>query len=79
MQNQMVIRFSPVTADTFARTPISRRHIGFHADDRPDACFFGFFLELPRRVQVTVIGDGQGRLLELEGPVDQVIYAVSAV
>ncbi len=75
----MVIRLSPVAAYALTGAAISRRDIGFHADDRPDTRFFRFFLELPRAVQVTVIGDGQGWLLELERSVDQVIYAVGAV
>ena len=75
----MVIVLSTACADALAGAPISRRHIGFHADDRPDSRFLGFFLELPRAVQVTVISDCQGRLFELEGPVDQVINAVGAV
>ena len=36
-------------------------------------------LELPRRVQVAVIGDREGRLLELLGPADQVVDPVRAV
>src|SRR5436190_8574407 len=53
--------------------------IGFHADDRLDAGFFGLLLEFPRRVQIAVVGDGQGGLFELLGSADQVVYAVRAI
>jgi hypothetical protein len=36
-------------------------------------------LELPGRVEVTVIGDRDSGLLELLGPADQVIDSVGAV
>ena len=75
----MEVGFAAVAADAIAGASIARRDIGFHADDRFEAGFFGFFLELPRPVKVTVIGDGEGRLLELQRPIDEIIDAVRAV
>ena len=39
----------------------------------------GFFLEFPRAVQVAVVGDGQGGLLEFKSPLDEVIDSIGAV
>ena len=75
----MVIGLVPIPADAVARASIARRDIGFHADDRLDARFFGLFLELPRAVKVTVIGDGEGGLLEFQRSIDEVVDAVCAV
>ena len=58
---------------------ISWSDVRFHADDRLDSRFSGLFLELPRAVQVTVIRDGEGGLLELQRPRDQVVNAICAV
>ena len=75
----MEVGLALVAADAVAGAPIARRDIGFHADNRLDSRFFGLFLEFPRPVEVAVIGDGEGWLLELEGPGDQVIDAVGAI
>ena len=75
----MVIGLPPVTADALTRAPISRRDIGFHADDRLETRFFRFFLKLPRAVKVTVIRYGEGRLLELQRSTDEIIDSVGAV
>ncbi len=55
------------------------RDICLHADDRLEAGFLRLLLELPRRVQITMVGNGDGRLLELLGARDQVIDAVGAI
>jgi hypothetical protein len=75
----VVVWLSAKVADALLQAPVAGRYIGLHADDRPDPSFLGFFLELPRPVQVTVIRDGEGGLLELQSPRDQVIYAVGTV
>ena len=75
----MEVRFAAVAADAIAGASIARRDIGFHADYRLESGFLGLFLELPRPVKVTVIGDGEGRLLELQRPIDEIIDAVRAV
>ena len=75
----MVVRLAAIAADPVTRAPIARGDIGFHADDRLQTSFFGFFLELPRAVQVTVIGYGEGRLLELQRSTDEIIDSVGAV
>lgn len=75
----MVIGFSPVSPNAVASAPIAWRDIGFHADYRLQARLLRLFLELPSPVKVTVIRNGEGRLLELQRLRDQVIDAVCAV
>ena len=75
----MEVRLSPVAADAIASAPISRRDIGFHADDRLEAGLLRFFLELPGPVEVTVIGYGERWLLELQRLRDQIIDPVCTV
>src|SRR5436853_437538 len=58
---------------------VAWRDIGFHPDDRLDACLLGLLLEFPRRVQIAMVGNGQGGLFELLGSADQVVYAVRAI
>ena len=75
----MEIGLTAVAADAITGASITRRDIGFHADYRLNACFLCFFLELPRRMKVTVVGNGEGGLFEFERPCDQVIDPVGAV
>ena len=75
----MVIGFSPVSAHAVAGSSIAGRDIGFHADDRLEPRFVGFFLELPSAVKVTVIGYRECRLFELQRSRDEIIDAVCAV
>ena len=42
------------------------RDVRFHADDRLEPRLLRLFLELPGRVQVAVVGDREGRLLEFQ-------------
>src|SRR5665213_2371036 len=64
---------------TCLRSPIAGRNVRLHPDDRLDPGFFCLLLKLPCGMQIPVIRDRQRRLLEFEGPVDQVIDAVCAV
>ena len=75
----MEVRFAAVAADAIAGASIARRDIGFHADDRLESRFLGFFLELPRPVKVTVISYCEGGLFELQRPTDEIIDPVCAV
>jgi hypothetical protein len=75
----VVIGLAPIPADAVAGASIARRDIGFHADNRLEPRFLGFFLELPRAVKVTVIGYCEGGLFELQRSVDEIIDAVGAV
>jgi len=75
----VVIGFAPIPADAVAGASIAGRDIGFHADNRLEPRFLGFFLELPRPVKVTVIGYRKGGLFELQRSVDEIIDAVGAV
>ena len=75
----MKVGFAAIPADAVARASIARRDIGFHAYDRLDPRLFCLFLELPRRVKVTVIRYREGRLLEFESSTDEVFDPVGAV
>ena len=75
----MVIGFSPVSANAVAGSSIAWRDIGFHADNRLEPSFLGLFLELPRPVKITVIGYGEGGLLEFQRFIDEIINAVCTV
>ncbi len=77
-KDQMVVRLGrggrPPTG-----APIPGRHVRLHPDDRLDSRRSRVLLELPGRVEVTVIGDRHRGLLELLGPANQVIDSVGAV
>jgi hypothetical protein len=75
----VVVRLPTLSADAVAGAPITRRDIGFHADDRLQACLFRLFLELPSAVKIAVIRYRERGLLEFESSGDQVIDAVGAV
>ena len=75
----MVVGFPPIAADAVANASIARRDIGFHADDRLEPSFLGFFLELPSAVKVTVIGYRECWLFEFQRSRDEIIDAVCAV
>jgi hypothetical protein len=75
----VVVGFAPITADPVASASVARSNIGFHADDRFYARFFSFFLEVPGSVEVAVVRDREGWLLEFESPVDEVVDPVGAV
>ena len=75
----MVVGLAPISSDAVAGASIARCDIGFHADNRLEPRFFGLFLELPSPVKVTVIGDGEGGLFELQRSIDEIIDAVCAV
>jgi hypothetical protein len=78
-KNEMIVGFAPISTDAVASAPIARRDIGFHAYDRLYSRFFGSFLELPRAMEVTVIGDGEGGLLKFERLTDEILDSVGAV
>lgn len=75
----MVVRFAAITADAIAGSPIAGCDVSLDANDRLKTRLFRFFLELPRRVKVTVIGYGEGRLFELESSTDEIVDPVCAV
>ena len=75
----MEVGLTAVAADAIASASIAGRDIRLHPDYGFDPCFLGFFLELPRRMEVTVVGNGEGGLFELERPFDQVIDSIGAV
>lgn len=75
----MVVGFPPIAADAVASASIARCDIGFHADDRLEPRFLGFFLELPSAVKVTVIGYRESWLFELQRFRDEIFDTVCAV
>jgi len=75
----VVVGFPPIAADAIASASIARRDIGFHTDNRLQPSFFRFFLELPSAVKVTVIGNRERWLFELQRSSDEIIDAVCAV
>ena len=75
----MKVWLPPIATNPVTGAPIARCDIGFHAYDRLDPRLFCLFLELPRRVKVTVIRYREGRLLEFEGSTDEVFDPVCAV
>src|SRR6185437_10538125 len=66
-------------ARTRAFPSIARCHVRFHADDRSQLGFLGLFLELERRVEIAVVGDGERGLLEFQRPRDEVVDPIGAV
>jgi len=62
-----------------ALAPITRCHVGFHADDRLEARLPGFLLEVPGGVQVAVVRDGQRGLLELPRAANQIVNPVRSI
>jgi len=55
------------------------RHVGFHAEDGLDLRFLRLLLEFPRGVHVTVVGNGQRGLFQLEGAPDEIVDPVGPV
>ena len=53
--------------------------VGLAADDRLDPLCAGLLLELPRAVEVAVVGEGEGRHVEFDRAVYEVVDAVRAV
>ena len=78
-EERQVVALVATIARSRALAPVARRDVGLHTYDRFDARLTRLLLELPRRVQIAVVGDRQRRLLELLSPVDQVGDPVGAV
>ena len=77
-QDQVIRRLAPF-AGAAPLPPVSRRHVRLHADDRRDALLAGQLLEAPGAVHAAVVGEPQGRHLELLRFADQVREAVGPV
>ena len=58
---------------------VAHGNVRLHPDDRFDAGLASLLLELPGGMEVTVIGNGEGGLLEFQGTPDQVVNPVGAV
>ncbi len=61
------------------RPAIAEGDVSLAADDRLDAAGLGCLMEAPGAVQVAMIGEGEGRHLELGGAFDQSVQLVGAV
>jgi hypothetical protein len=62
-----------------AHSPITRCDVRLHTDDRLDPGLLRPFLERPGGVEVTVVGDCQRRLLELERALYEIVDPVRSV
>ena len=62
-----------------AGAPVVGSDVRLHAENGAETGLLGLLLELPRGVQVTVIGDGEGWLFELQRPRDQVVDPVRSI
>ena len=78
-QDQVIVRLLRGAICSSAGTPIRGRNVGLHPDDRLELFLPRLFLEIPGCVQITMIGNRQGGLLELLGSSDQVFDPVRAV
>ena len=66
-------------AAVFGSEATAGRHVGFAADDRFDACFFGFAVELDRPEHVAMVGHRHGRLIERFDLLDERLDLIRAV
>ena len=66
-------------AGTGALAPVAGSDIGLHTNDRLDSCSPGFLLKVPGAVEISVIGDCEGRLFELLRAADQIANAIGTV
>ena len=78
-QDEVIVRLLERTVRARAGAAITGSDIGLHPDDRLDLFFPRVLLELPGCMQITVIGNRQGGLLEFLGPSDQIVDPVRAV
>ena len=56
-----------------------RGDVGFHAQNRLDARFFGLFVKLNRSVKSAVVGQGEGVHSQLFGAGNELVYLRQAV
>ncbi len=77
-QDEVVVRLGAWRRPR-TRSPITRRNVCLHADDRFDSSLLRPLLEVPGRVQIPVVGNSQRRLLELLRASDEVADPVRAV
>src|SRR3569833_2469255 len=74
----MEVRLDPRRGPSFG-SAIARGDVRFHPEDGFDLRFLGLLLELPRGVEITVIGNGERRLFQLLGALDQIVDPIGAV
>lgn len=66
-------------AAVFLGMSTAKRHVGFTADDRPDAHLFGFAIKLHRAEHVAMIRHRHRRLVERFDLPDQRLNLIGAV
>src|SRR5690606_36090366 len=64
-EHQVIVALLPLYPPPIV--PASGRHVGLHADDRLESGLASLLLENPRAVHDAVVGEGEGRLLEVKG------------
>ena len=77
-EDEVIVGLPAVTRSP-SLAPVARRDVCLHPDDGLYARFARLLLELPRRVEVAVVGDRERRLFELLSPVNQVGDPVGAI
>ena len=75
-QDQMILRLARVAA---LRVPASRRHVDLAAENRIQSARSRVIVKDHRREQVPVLGHGDGRHLQLDGLIQQLVDAARAV
>ena len=75
-QDEMIRRLTRIAA---FRPPIARRHVDFAAENRLHAVLPRVIVENHGREQVPVLGDRQGRHLQLRRLVEHLVDAAGAV
>ncbi len=78
-QQQMIRRFPRVPARRRALSPVARRHVRFHADDRLDPLLFAFVVKIDHAEHAAVIGDRDRVHPQLFGPRHELIHPAGAV
>ena len=77
-EDEMVVVLLPLLGAAL-EAAVPGGHIGLHPEDRLDPRLLGLLLERPGGVQVAMVRDREGGLLELLGPGDQVVDPVRPI
>src|SRR2546426_9191937 len=78
-QYEMGIRARRLGRGALALVPVAEREVGLEAEDGPDLARPSLGVELPRSVQVTVVGDRERVHAQRLDPIEQVGDPVGAV
>src|ERR1051326_4126627 len=78
-QDQMIVWLLSGAISARSCTSVTGGDVRLHSDDRLELFLPRMLLKLPGSVQITVVGNRQGGLLELFSPPDQIVDPVRAV